>query len=61
MQHHAPSTQFHVTIEYRTKCRLAVWYGMVAAKDMEQASEVGEKFLRQRSRALVRVDRITVR
>ena len=61
MQHRPPNTQFHVTIEYRTKCRLAVWYGMVAAEDMERASEIGEKLLRRRSRALTRVDRIIVR
>ena len=61
MQHRTPSTQFHVTIEYRTKCKLAVWYGMVAAEDMDRASEIGEKLLRRRSRALVRVDRIIVR
>jgi hypothetical protein len=61
MQHSAPGTQFHVTIEYRTKSRLAIWSGMVAAEDMERASEIGEKFLRRRSRALVRVDRILVR
>jgi len=61
MQHRAPSTQFHVTIEYRTKSRLAVWSGMVDAADMERASEIGEKFLRRRSRTLVRVDRIVVR
>ena len=61
MQHPAPSTQFHVTIEYRTTHRLAVWSGMVSAADMERASEIGEKFLRRRSRALVRVDRIVVR
>jgi hypothetical protein len=61
MQQRASSTQFHVTIGYRTKSRLAVWSGMVAADDMERASEIGEKFLRRRSRALVRVDRIIVR
>jgi hypothetical protein len=61
MQHRTPSTQFHVTIEYRTKCRLAVWYGMVAAEDTDRASEIGEKLLRRRSRAVVRVDRITAR
>jgi hypothetical protein len=61
MQHSTPSTQFHVTIEYRTKSRVAVWYDMVAADDMERASEIAEKLLRRRSRALVRVDRIIVR
>jgi hypothetical protein len=61
MQHPAPATQFHVTIEYRTKCKLAVWYGMVAAADIERASEIGEKLLRRRSRTLVRIDRIVVR
>jgi hypothetical protein len=61
MQHPAPNTQFHVTIEYRTKSRLAVWYGMVAAEDMARAGEIGEKVLRLRSRGLMRVDRITVR
>ena len=61
MQHHAPRTQFHVTIEYRTKSRLAVWSGMVTADDMEGASEIGERLLRRRSRALAPVDRIIVR
>jgi hypothetical protein len=61
MQHRTPGTQFYVTIEYRTKSRLAVWSGMVAAADMERASEIGEKFLRRRSRSLVRIDRIIVR
>jgi hypothetical protein len=61
MQHRTPSTQFHVMIEYRTKCRLAVWYGMVAADGVERASEIGEKLLRRRSRTLVCIDRIVVR
>ena len=61
MQDHAPGTQFHVTVEYRTKRRLAVWSGMVAAVNMEQASEIGEKLLRRRSKGLMRVDRIIVR
>ena len=61
MQHRMPSTQFHVTIEYRTKCRLAVWYGMVAADDMERASDIAEKLLRRRSRTLMRIDRVVVR
>jgi hypothetical protein len=61
MQHSAPTSEFHVTIEYRTKSKLAVWSGMVTAADMEHASEIGEKSLRRRSRALVRVDRIVVR
>jgi len=61
MPQRTPGTQFHVTIEYRTRCRLGVWYGMVAAEDMERAGEIGEKMLRRRSRTLVRVDRIIVR
>jgi len=61
MQRVVPTTQFHVTIEYRTKYRLAVWYGMVTTEDIERATEVGEKLLRRRSRAVVRVDRIIVR
>jgi hypothetical protein len=61
MQQRTTTTQFHVTIEYRTKHRLAIWYGMVTAENMERASEIGEKLLRRRSRALLRVDRVTVR
>ena len=61
MQHPTPANQFHVTIEYRTRSRLAVWSGMVAADDMQRASDIGEKLLRRRSPALVRVDRIVVR
>jgi hypothetical protein len=61
MHRRTPDTQFHVTIEYRTKTRLAVWYGMVAADDMQLASDIGEKLLRRRSRTLMRIDRIIVR
>jgi hypothetical protein len=61
MQHDTTTMQFHITIEYRTKYRLAIWSGMVTAQNMARASEIGEKLLRRRSRALVRVDRITVR
>jgi hypothetical protein len=61
MEDYAPTTQFQVTIEYRTPSRLAVWSGMVPASSFEEATIVAEKSLRRRSRALVRVDRIVVR
>jgi hypothetical protein len=61
MQDSALATEFHVMIEYRTKCRLAVWSGMVPAANTEQADEIAEKSVRRHSRAVVRVDRPVVR
>jgi hypothetical protein len=61
MENPSVTTQFHVTIDYRTKQRLGVWSGMVSAGKMEEAGELAERSLRRRQRAVVRIDRIVVR
>jgi hypothetical protein len=61
MENPSVTTQFHVTIDYRTKHRLGFWSGMVPASTMEEAGELAERFLRRRQRAVTRIDRIVVR
>lgn len=61
MQENALIDQFHVTIDYRTKVKLAIWSGIISAPSIEQAGEIAERLLRRRSRVLTRVDRIIVR
>jgi hypothetical protein len=54
---------YYVTIDYRTKGRLATWSGVVPATSMDDAGKLAERQLRQRRRraAFLRIDRVAIR